>query len=381
LKAQANGKSNYSLGLTTRLVLGYTTAVMLALTIASVSVYHDIRHSLDLEDAENLGDHVKMLRREMAQRPNDLSAATEIILEAAAERRVEKCYGRLRHENGNTVVETPGFSSFAPADGLFPSPVRVSEDVTWVKHSHSTNGIPILLAAARAGRGAQGKPLIYEVVMDSTRAASWLKSYRNEFVVMVIGGTLLSGIMAWFITVRGLDPLRQIVSTMKRVTASGLKERVGTSGQPRELAALAMEFDKMLDRLGDSFERLTLFTANAAHEFRTPLNSLMMATSLTLARERSAEEYRHALTGNLEEFERLKRMVDKLLFLARAENAERILNKTSLDAAKITGGVLDFFSALAEERGITLDCEGEGIVHADETLLRQALANLLSNAL
>jgi two-component system heavy metal sensor histidine kinase CusS len=160
-----------------------------------------------------------------------------------------------------------------------------------------------------------------------------------------------------------------------------MNERLGTKGHPKELAALAMEFDKMLDRLGDSFERLTLFTADAAHEFRTPLNSLMMATSLTLARERTAEEYRHALAGNLEEFERLKGMVDKLLFLARAENAETILNKTCLDAAKITGDVLDFFSALAEERGVTLDCEGEGIVCADETLLRQALANLLSNAL
>lgn len=381
MKAQANGKSGYSLGITARLVLGYTAATLLALTVASVSIYYDLRHQLEIEDAENIADHVKMLRREMAQRPNDMSAATEIISSAAEDRRIEKFYGRLRHENGRVVVETPGFSSFAPADGKFPSPVRLVDDVTTVKSSQTPKGVPTYLAAARVGKGPYGGRIIYEVVMDATRASSWMRGYRNEFLLMVVGGTLVSGLMAWLITVRGLRPLRQIVSTMQKVTASGMNERVGTSGQPQELAALAMEFDKMLDRLGESFQRLALFSADAAHEFRTPLNNLMMATSLTLARERTAEEYRHALTGNLEEFERLKRMVDRLLFLARADNAETILNKTFLDAAKITGGVLDFFSALAEDRGITFSCECEGTVYADEALLRQALANLLSNAL
>jgi two-component system heavy metal sensor histidine kinase CusS len=259
--------------------------------------------------------------------------------------------------------------------------VRLSEDVAEVKSSHAVNGTPIFMMAARAGRGIQGAPLFYEVVMDSSRAASWLRSYRNEFVVVVLGGTVLSGLMAWLITIRGLQPLRQIVSTMKRVSASGMQERVGTKGQPRELAALAVEFDKMLDRLGESFQRLALFSADAAHEFRTPLNNLMMATSLTLSRERTAEEYRHALTGNLEEFERMKRMVDQLLFLARAENAETVLNKSVMDAAGVADNVLDFFSALAEERGFILAREGQGSVYADEALLRQALGNLLSNAL
>lgn len=381
LKAQANVKPGYSLGITGRLVLGYTAATLLALIVASVSIYYDLRHSMEMEDAENLTDHVNMLRREMAQRPHDLSAATEIIRSAAEERRVEQLYGRLRHENGRVVVETPGFASFAPADGVFPSPVRLVDDVTTVKRSQTPGGVLTFLAAARVGKGPQGSRLTYEVVMDATRASSWLRGYRNDFLLMVVGGTVGSGILAWFITRRGLRPLREIASTMQRVTVSGMNERVGTSGQPKELAALAVEFDKMLDRLGEPFQRLALFSADAAHEFRTPLNNLMMATSLTLARERTAEEYRHALTGNLEEFERLKRMVDRLLFLARAENAETILNKSSLDAGEVVGGVLDFFSALAEERGMTLACEGQGNVHADEALLRQALANLLSNAL
>jgi len=362
-------------------VLGYTVAAMVALVIAGLSLYHEIKHGFEIEDAENLGDHVRMLRREMAQRPNDLSAATEIVTEAANERRVEKCYGRLMQEDGSILVETPGFAAFAPADGRFPRPVRLSEDVTQVESSLTRGGIPTFIVAARVGRGSKGSPLVYQVVMDATRVESWLRNYRVEFSVLVVGGTLLSGIVAWLITLQGLRPLRQIIGTAQRVTASGMSERLGGSRRPRELAALATEFDKMLERLSESFQRLALFSADAAHEFRTPLNNLTMATSLTLSRERTSEEYRHALAGNLEEFERLGRMVDRLLFLARADNAETVLHKTVLDATGIAGGVLDYFSALAEERGVTLECKGQGRVFADETLLRQALTNLISNAL
>lgn len=381
MKAPDNSRTAHSLGLTARIVTGYTLAAMLALSVAGLSLYHDLRHTFEIEDAENLADHVRTLRREMAQRPNDLSAATDIVMDAANERRVEKCYGRLMEEDGRVLLETPGFAAFAPTDGKFPHPVRLSDDVKQVVSAQTRDGAPTFLASARVGRGSKHAPLVYQVVMDATRVESWLRGYRTEFIITVIGGTLVSGIVAWLITRRGLHPLHQIISTVQSVTASGMNERLGTSRRPRELAALAEEFDKMLDRLSESFERLTLFSADAAHEFRTPLNNLMMATSLTLSRERTAEEYRHALAGNIEEFERLGRMVDRLLFLARADNAETVLNKTRLDAAALAGGVLDFFSALAEEHAVTLVCEGGGPVFADESLLRRALTNLISNAL
>jgi two-component system heavy metal sensor histidine kinase CusS len=137
----------------------------------------------------------------------------------------------------------------------------------------------------------------------------------------------------------------------------------------------------MLERLRASFEQVSRFSADVAHELRTPLNNLMSGTSLTLSRPRSAEDYRSALDGNLEQFERLRRMVESLLFIARAENAEAVVNKRPCNVGAVARDVCDFFSALAEVRQITLSCEGEGIAYADEVLLRLALTNLVSNAL
>ena len=189
-----------TLSLTARLVLGYTLVAMLTLAAAGVLLYRELRQSFAIEDAENLSDHVKMLRREMKQRPHDMSAATEIIMESADERRVEKYYGRLMDEEGRVLVETPGFATLAPADGRFPLPVRLSESVTEVMRSHSHDGTPIFLASARVRHGQEMAPLLYQVVMNATRVEGWLGGYRLLFALMVMGGTLLSGGLAWLIT-------------------------------------------------------------------------------------------------------------------------------------------------------------------------------------
>ena len=150
---------------------------------------------------------------------------------------------------------------------------------------------------------------------------------------------------------------------------------------PAEVAVLAEEFDDMRERLRGSFDRLAQFSADVAHEFRTPLNNLMGATSLALSRPRAAEDYRAALEDNLEQFDRLRRMVESLLFIARADSAEAVIDKRPCDAAAIVAEVCDFFSALAEERGIALACTGQATVEADEVLVRLAFTNLISNAL
>jgi two-component system, OmpR family, heavy metal sensor histidine kinase CusS len=137
----------------------------------------------------------------------------------------------------------------------------------------------------------------------------------------------------------------------------------------------------MLGRLRGSFERLSQFTADAAHEFRTPLNNLLGGTSLALSRPRSADDYRALLETNIEEYQRLSDMVERLLFLARADNAQTVVRRQPVEAVAALREVADFFSALAEERDIALTCEGGGKVTADPELLRMALTNLVSNAL
>jgi two-component system heavy metal sensor histidine kinase CusS len=118
-----------------------------------------------------------------------------------------------------------------------------------------------------------------------------------------------------------------------------------------------------------------------AHELRTPLGNLLGATGVSLAKPRAAVDYRATLEANVEQIEELQRLVDSLLFIARADNAESLIKPTVFDASKAVEDLCDYFSALVEEKGVKLEWKGSGQIFADETLFRMALSNLVTNAL
>jgi two-component system heavy metal sensor histidine kinase CusS len=137
----------------------------------------------------------------------------------------------------------------------------------------------------------------------------------------------------------------------------------------------------MLDRLQDSFTRLSGFSADLAHELRTPINNLRGEAGVALSQARSPEEYRRTLESSLEEYARLTRLIDNMLFLARADGPTTVIERVPCDTHIAIEAVREFYEALAEDRGIKVRCEGRGMVNADPVLFRQAVSNLLSNAL
>lgn len=361
---------------------GYVLVALITLSAGAAFLYHRLYESFEEEDTEYLDAHIKTLRAELAKVPTNISAAKDLVANSHTYRTMDALFGQVRAPSGKTIVEAPGFSELVPDDSAFPPPIREDKELTKAVHYRMTPSSPLLLLASAEVRREQSNALlVYHVALDVSHVDVWMREFRNELIWMVLAGTALSGALAWLITRRGLRPLHQITAAMKRVGASGLDERLGHNPWPRELADTAGEFDLMLERLRDAFHRLTQFSADAAHELRTPLNGLMISTSLMLAQDRDSEEYRQALATNLEEYERLKRMVDSLLFIARADNAEAVLKRSHVDMSPLGAEVLDFFSALAEERHVSLQVAGEGTAYGDVTLLRLALSNLVSNAL
>ena len=137
----------------------------------------------------------------------------------------------------------------------------------------------------------------------------------------------------------------------------------------------------MLARLEDSFRRLSDFSSDLAHELRTPVGNLVTETEVVLSRARSAEEYREVLYFNLEEYNRLSRMISDMLFLAKADNGLIVPRPEHVDLAAETQGLFAFYEALAEEKGVGLVLEGAGSIDGDKLMIRRAISNLLSNAL
>ena len=160
-----------------------------------------------------------------------------------------------------------------------------------------------------------------------------------------------------------------------------LTERVPETHGPVEVRGLSDAFNKMLDRLENTFKRLTDYSADIAHELRTPISNLTMATQVALSKDRTESQYREFLQSNLEEFERMTRMVSDMLFLAQVDSQVLSERFESVDLAIEAEQLAIFYEALAEEKGVRIECQGTAAIRGDRLMLRRAISNLLSNAI
>ncbi len=208
----------------------------------------------------------------------------------------------------------------------------------------------------------------------------FMHSFNKTFWGLVALAAIASGLFGWLAARGGLSPLREICRDTAGITADHLDRRLTAEDFPIELAEVARTLNEMLGRLEASFRRLSEFSSDLAHELRTPVSNLLTQTQVTLSKTRTAEEYREVLVSNSEEFERLSRTIADMLFLAKAENDLVVPELGPLNLREETDDLLEFYEALADERGVTLSIKGEASVAGDRLMLRRAIGNLLSNA-
>lgn len=171
-----------------------------------------------------------------------------------------------------------------------------------------------------------------------------------------------------------------MAQSARRITASRLNERLDPKDVPQELQGLVTSFNNLLGRLEDSFRRLSEFSADLAHDLRTPLTSLLGRSQAALLQKRNADEYRDAIEANVETAQRMSALVSDMLLLARADHAQGALAYERVDLREEVERLIEFFGIACEERGIGLAAHGRAKAFVDRGLLRRALSNLLSNA-
>ncbi|MGU7769139.1 heavy metal sensor histidine kinase [Burkholderia sp. MR1-5-21] len=208
-----------------------------------------------------------------------------------------------------------------------------------------------------------------------------LDSYRDKLKLAGALGVLLAMLLSYWLIRTTLAPLREIVTNTGRITVDKLDTRLDASRAPRELRTLVDAQNAMLGRLQQAFGHLSQFSADLAHDLRTPLNNMRGATEVALARPRSTDEYQALLESNLEEYDRLARMIENVLFLARAEHPGFVTRQRAFDVHDELTRIAGYFEGLADEAGSVLRVEGSGRLTADIELFRRAVSNLLANAL
>lgn len=350
------GRSRRSMA--TWMAAWYAFSSSFLLIVATTSLYRSIVAGADAEGDSYLDDGLDHLEAEYA-RVGRIDEDPDDFWEDAA--RIVDLDGNVLHETANAATRLPPASTVrsGAADYLAP------------------NGRWFRVKSRRVG------PRIYEVGFDRTREFEVLGRYRRNMWFILVPSIAASAAVGVAIARRGLRPLGDIAATARRIGPSRLAERITLQDLPAELHDLAGTFNAMLSRLQASFERLERFSADIAHELRTPVHSLRNVAEVTLQSEASREGDREALTTCLESADRLSRLIERLLFLARAEDPARRPAVERLDVAREIEAVCDFFEASATEAGVTLCGEASRPIAfpLERALFQRALGNLIANAL
>jgi len=225
------------------------------------------------------------------------------------------------------------------------------------------------------------------VLLRVAQSEEQLWQEMQEFVsVLLLAlplGLILAGFGGYALARKALAPVDVMAHKAERISAERLSERLPVENPDDELGQLAQAFNATLARLEGAFEQLRRFTADASHELRTPLTAIRSVGEVALQTPKSATEYRDVIGSMLEETDRLTRLVDSLLTLSRADVGHVDVERTEISVRGLAQEASSLVEVLAEEKRQRISVQGEStlVVSGDRLILRQALINLIDNAI
>jgi heavy metal sensor kinase len=228
--------------------------------------------------------------------------------------------------------------------------------------------------------GEKGIIRVFENMGD---VQAMLRRLMLDFTSLAVIVVLASFAGAYWIVGRGLAPIIHIIEKAKEIEASSLDQRIPNQGLEGETGMLAVTLNRMFARLETSFDAMKRFTADASHELRNPLATVRNTIDVTLEQPRTPEEYETAMQSMGEEVDRIRSIVEDLLFLARADASRVIMRMVPIGLDRILEAQVEAHQFQADERNVQLGIEGSipDEILGDERWLHQVVGNLLSNAL
>ncbi|MBL6986475.1 MAG: heavy metal sensor histidine kinase [Methylobacter sp.] len=356
--------------ITARLTLLYIVSASVILLSIGWYLHQTLAETLAEDNRQFLLKEIQLLRSVLQEQPPNLKELADEQSEG-----IGRYYSRILDENGRSIIETPGMQILSTS-AQFPPPSEIPETSETVNKISGARTFMLMSAWSMS----IPKQTI-QIALDISHETALLDSYRRKLIGALFLGLLFSTMTAIFIARRGLSPLAEMTRHIEGISATQLNEPLDPATIPQELSNLAAAFNAMLLRLCKSFAQLSQFSADLAHELRTPINNLMGETEVALSRPRNADEYHEVLESNLEEYGRLSRTIETLLFLARAEHTGIPLRTVRLNGREELEAICSYHEALADEKGIRLVCRGQGYLYADAQLFKRVLSNLLLNAL
>lgn len=367
------------LSITLRLTLLFGATSVLVLLALGYLIGKNVEHHFEELDREILDGKIQLVEHALS------NITSRAGLDALPRQLSNALVG---HYGLNMVLRDPrGQNLFATSDADFPpsllalasgtSPHVLTDIVVWRHEENLYRGLAMVMPIPLP----EASPVTILIATDISHHEELLGTFRATLWWALGLAAAMSALLGWMATRFGLAPLRDIARISRETTIDRLSDRIQLNTIPSELKETALAFNDMLARLEDSFRRLTDFASDIAHELRTPISNLMTQTHVTLAHARTIDDYREVLFSNVEELDRLARMVSDMLFLAKADHGLIMPQRETVDLTRELTELIEFYGIAAHEREVLLRLEGTGVVMGDRSMLRRAIGNLLSNAI
>lgn len=355
-----------------RIAIIFTLSTVVILMIMGLVIHQLVMHHFETQDRTQLEGKIQLLHNLLEQNPSNSEDLNLYLKDALVGHhdlivQIERPTGQIIFSSAPAIIN---------AQSLIKS--KYNPWIEWKIENKTYRGL-IYNKASDQNNNISSAQII--VGVDTSEHIHFLNEFRRQLLYIGIIGTICLMLLGWFAAWRGLRPVQKMAKVAEGISAQHLSERLEVDNTPTELKSLAIAFNDMLDRLETAVGKLSDFSSDLAHEMRTPINNLMTQTQVCLSRTRDITTYQEILFSNLEEFERLARMVSDMLFLAKAEHGLHRANLQRVNLVKEVSALFDFYDAIAAEKGMSLKQTGQGYVEGDPSMLRRALNNLLSNAI
>ncbi|NPU93671.1 MAG: heavy metal sensor histidine kinase [Gammaproteobacteria bacterium] len=281
---------------------------------------------------------------------------------------------------GNTVIFRTEHAKFLARYLQNPEKYSALESLnlrSWQDDGRTYRGIVVFLPESPG----EMTRFTVAIAVDAQQHIAFMDMFKLQLTLVGLAGLVLMGCLGWIVTHRGLMPVSNMARVAEGISAQRLDDRLQLDLLPSELHSLAVSFNDMLDRLEGSLHRLSDYASDIAHELRTPVNTLMTQTQVSLSQSRTADQYREILYSNLEEYERLARIISDMLFLAKADNGLMIPSRQLFNVRNEVDALFEFYDAVAAEKRVRLQTTGAAELQGDPLMIRRALSNLISNAI
>ncbi|KVD37221.1 histidine kinase [Burkholderia sp. ABCPW 11] len=301
---------------------------------------------------------------------------------AARGRLMQEKLADLEPPDGSTryQVDSPDadFRFGHPVDGV-PDGKPFGAFQQYALNNSSYNVMTKTVAIAGSGE----RPDVKLIVASSCeRTQRMLRRFVWTLAALIATATVITLMLSRAVARFGLAPLDRLSQDAASVSATNRRQRLHTDALPTELRDLATSFNGALERIQQTYARLEAFNADVAHELRTPISILIGQTQVALtSRDRSVERMRQTLQSNLEEFERLRVIINDMLFLSRSDRGERATDLKDVSLADEVRRMLDFLEIPLDEAQLRAELHGDARAAVDPSLFRRAMTNLLINAI